>query len=67
MNRYFANLSPTTLIYADLPLKYLVVRTGEILILGLRIHLRKIDTLQTYLRLSSHAEKSLKYLVAGTG
>lgn len=47
-------------------LNYIVARTGETLIVDLRIHTRETDAFKPCLQLSSDAEKVLQYLVGGT-
>ena len=52
--------------YANTSLNYIVARTGKVPIVELKIHIRETDALKPYLRLSSDAEKFLRYLVGGT-
>ena len=49
--------------YAHISLIYLVARTGEDLVVELKIHIRNPNALNPYLRLSSDAEKFLRHLV----
>ena len=52
--------------YAHISLIYLVARTGEDLVVELKIHIRNPNALNPYLRLSSDAEKFLRHLVGRT-